>query len=152
MASSPQHPYVSTATGMQTQPKQLHFALLVAFLQASAADTVDPAITLVSFKVVGFSGDVTVKSNAANLPSSQFWTRMSAGQIFYPLRLGYCLLQVVPRYKIPRMCLTEHCALQLGLRHFYTCPESVMTPGDLGHVKDRGNNWHFGRCPFQATI
>ena len=29
------------------------------------ADAADPAVTLASFKVVGFSGDVTVKSNAA---------------------------------------------------------------------------------------
>ena len=38
MASSPQHPYVSTAKGMQTQPKRLHFASLEACLRASAAD------------------------------------------------------------------------------------------------------------------
>ena len=85
MASSPQHPYVSTAKGMQTQPTRLHFASLVACLRASAADTADPAVTLASFKVVGFSGDVTVKSNAAaGLPDSQFWTRMSAGRVCLP--------------------------------------------------------------------
>ena len=84
MASSPQHPYVSTAKGMQTQPKRLHFASLVACLRASAADAADPAVTLASFKVVGFSGDVTVKSNAAGLPNSQFWTRMSAGRVCLP--------------------------------------------------------------------
>ena len=53
MASSPQHPYVSTAKGMQTQPKRLHFASLVACLRASAADAADPAVTLASFKVGG---------------------------------------------------------------------------------------------------
>ena len=42
MASSPQHPYVSTATGMQTQPKRLHFASLVTCLRASATDAADP--------------------------------------------------------------------------------------------------------------
>ena len=54
---------------------------------ASAADAVDPSVTLASFKdnkVVGFSGDVTVKSNAAGLPNSQFWTRMSAGRVCLP--------------------------------------------------------------------
>ena len=35
-------------------------------------------------KVVGFSSDVTVKSNAAGLPNSQFWTRMSAGRVCLP--------------------------------------------------------------------
>ena len=84
MASSPQHPYVSTAKGMQTQPKRLHFASLEACLRASAADAVDPAVTLASFNVVGFSGDVSVKSNAAGLPNSQFWTRMSAGRVCLP--------------------------------------------------------------------
>ena len=95
MASSPQHPYVSTAKGMQTQPKRLHFASLVACLRASAADAADPAVTLASFKVVGFSGDVTVKSNAPGLPNSQFCL---LGEFAYPLRLGYCLLQVDPMH------------------------------------------------------
>ena len=31
-------------------------------MRASAADAADPAVTLASFKVVGFSGDVTVIS------------------------------------------------------------------------------------------
>ena len=53
-------------------------------MRASATDAADPAVTLASFKVVGFSGDVTVKSNAAGLPNSQFWTRMSAGRVCLP--------------------------------------------------------------------
>ena len=55
---------------MQTQPKWLHFLSLVACLLFSAADAVDPAITLASFKVEGFSGDVMVKSSAASLQNS----------------------------------------------------------------------------------
>ena len=55
MASSPD---VSTAKGMQTQPKRLHFASLVACLRASAIDAADPAVTLASLKVVGFNSAV----------------------------------------------------------------------------------------------
>eukprot|EP00731_Ephydatia_muelleri_P034031 Em0045g16a len=51
--------------GIQTQPRRLHFSSLATCLRTSAADTANPAITLASFKVEGFSADVMVKSNAA---------------------------------------------------------------------------------------
>ena len=56
MASSHQHPYVSTAKGMQTQPKRLHFASLEACLRASATDAVDPAVTLAQRRIQVLGG------------------------------------------------------------------------------------------------
>ena len=83
-ASSPQQPYVSTVKGIQTHPKRLHLSSLAACLRSSAADAADPAITLASFKVEVFSGDVMVKSKAAGLPNSQLCTRISAGRVRLP--------------------------------------------------------------------
>ncbi|KAL5467425.1 hypothetical protein EMCRGX_G031646 [Ephydatia muelleri] len=75
---------VSTDKGIQTQPRRLHFSSLATCLRTSAADAADPAITLASFKVEGFSADVMVKSNAAGLPNSQLGSKMSAGRVRLP--------------------------------------------------------------------
>ena len=48
LTSEPQHPYVSTAKGVQTQPSSEHFASLAWCFLSSAAHAADPAVTLAS--------------------------------------------------------------------------------------------------------
>ncbi|KAL5488937.1 hypothetical protein EMCRGX_G017964 [Ephydatia muelleri] len=69
-ASVPQHPYDSTARGMHTHPSSAHFESLALCFLASANRAEDPHLTPASVKVIGLSGEVTVRSKAAGLPIS----------------------------------------------------------------------------------
>ena len=60
---------------MGTQPSSAHLASLARCFLSSAAKAADPAVTLASGKMLETSGDVTVKSKAAGLPSIQFVAR-----------------------------------------------------------------------------
>ena len=66
-ASVPQHPYDSTAREMHTHPSSAHFESLALCFLASANRAEDPHRTLASVKVIGLSGEVTVRSKAAGL-------------------------------------------------------------------------------------
>ena len=64
-ASSPQAPYVSTASGMQCQPSSGHFVSFCSCFLDSAAFAATPAETPASETILGLSGVVTVMSKAA---------------------------------------------------------------------------------------
>ena len=112
LASSPQQPYIFTVKGIQTQPKQLLFLSLAACLQSSAADAVDPTITLALFNAELFF-NVMVKSSLPVCPTRNYGPRYLQGGYDFPLRLGHCLprvnLQYRPAYTILRRCLTKNC-------------------------------------------
>ena len=66
---------------MDTQPSSAHLASLARCFLSSATKAADPAVTLTSGKMLETSGDVTVKSKAAGLPSIKFVARTSAGHL-----------------------------------------------------------------------
>eukprot|EP00731_Ephydatia_muelleri_P036629 Em0294g2a len=52
-----------------------HFGSFKSCLRHSATKAADPAVTPASDKIEGFSGEVTVRSNAAGFPRNQLGTR-----------------------------------------------------------------------------
>ena len=64
-ASSPQAPYVSTASGMHCQPSSEHFVSFCSCFLDSAALAATLAETPASETILGLSGEVTVMSKAA---------------------------------------------------------------------------------------
>ena len=81
-ASFPQAPYDSTTNGTQTQSSSLHLVSLDECLLSSVVSAATPVVTLASKRVVGLSGDVTDRSKAAGLPTTQFGTKRSAGRVW----------------------------------------------------------------------
>ena len=81
-ASSPQAPYVSTASGMHCQPSSEHFVSFCSCFLDSAAFAATPAEIPASETILGLSGEVTVMSKAAVSLIPQLDTRISAGLIF----------------------------------------------------------------------
>ena len=80
-ASSPQAPYVSTASGMHCQPSSEHFVSFCSSFLDSAAFAATPAETPASETILGLSGEVTVMSIAA--PTCHY--RISAGLVLSSL-------------------------------------------------------------------
>ena len=75
-------PYISTASGMDTQPSSAHILHHWTYACVPQQQRLQiPAVTLASGKLLGTSGDVTVKSDAAGLPSIRFAARTSAGRL-----------------------------------------------------------------------
>ena len=79
-ASFPQAPYDSTTNG--TQSSSLHLVSLEECFLSSVVCAATPVVTLASKRVVGLSGNVADKSEAAGLPKTQFGTERSAGEVW----------------------------------------------------------------------
>ena len=90
---------------MDTQPSSAHLASLAQCFVSSATKAADPAVTLASGKMLETSGDVTVKSKAAGLPSIQFVARTSAG------RLRRSSDPYLPPTVPPPACMDHQCRL-----------------------------------------
>lgn len=63
--------YVSTASGMHTQHNSEPLASLEACFFCSETWADDPTITHALLRVIGFSGDVTVRLKATSFPRSE---------------------------------------------------------------------------------
>ena len=93
-------------------------------------------------------------------PSSQSGPGCLLGEFAYPLCLGYCLLQVDPRYmpacKIPKMCRAEHCALQLDphtcIILFYFILSLVSSPDPIRCVYGSGLSRRLYTAECKQTI
>ena len=79
-ASFPQAPYDPTTNG--TQSSSLHLVSLEECFLSSVVCAATPVVTLASKRVVGLSGNVADKSEAAGLPMTPFGTERSAGEVW----------------------------------------------------------------------
>ena len=80
MASFPQAPYHFATRGIQHQPKALHLGSFSVCLRSSVDNAAAAADNPATDAILGFSGDVTDISKAADLPGAQLGTHTTNTQ------------------------------------------------------------------------
>ena len=131
---------------MHFQPNLEHFEVFKSCLRHSATEAADPAITPTSDKIEGFSGEITVRSNAAGFPRNQLRIRTSAGLVWHLL----CPKPLTTSTWANTLARLQHSTNKFIVVGNYIAP--MLASNGMVEQRIQGKTWTEGVFETLATI